>query len=122
MFAAHWTTPNKRTVEAYLDGFRRTDRSRILSCLTEDVEWEIPGVFHVRGKEEFDKHIVDEGFVANPAITLTRLTEGNDVVVAEGSVRTQRKDGSLLNLAFCDVFEMRDSKIRRLVSYLMETR
>jgi ketosteroid isomerase-like protein len=113
-------TRNKRTVEAYMDGFRRTDRSGILSCLTDDVEWEIPGVFHVRGKEQFAQHIVDEGFVANPAITLIRLTEENDVVVAEGSVRTQRKDGSILNLAFCDVFEMRDSKIRRLVSYLME--
>ena len=103
-----------------MDGFRRTDRVQILSCLTNDVEWEIPGAFHVRGKEEFDKHIVDEGFVGNPAITVTRLTEANDVVVAEGSVRTQRKDGTFLNLVFCDVFEMQSGKIRRLISYLIE--
>jgi ketosteroid isomerase-like protein len=114
-------THNKRTVETYMDGFRKTDRSQILSCLTDDVEWEIPGVFHVRGKEAFDKHIVDEGFVDRPAITVTRVTEDNDVVVAEGSVRTQRKDRTILNLAFCDVFEMQDGKIRRLISYLMET-
>jgi hypothetical protein len=42
--------------------------------------------------------------------------------VAEGSVRTQRTDGTFLNLAFCDVFEMQDGRIRRLTSYLMETR
>ena len=83
-----------------MDGFRKTDRSQILSCLTDDVEWEIPGAFRVRGKEEFDKHIVDESFVDHPAITVTRLTEDNDVVVAEGFVRTQRKDGTFLNLAF----------------------
>jgi ketosteroid isomerase-like protein len=115
-------TPNLKTVETYMDGFRKTDRSQILSCLTADIEWEIPGAFHVQGKEEFEKHIVDEGFVGIPAITIIRLTEGNDVVVAEGSVRTQRKDGTFLNLAFCDVFEMQDCKIRRLISYLMETR
>jgi len=115
-------TQNKRTVEVYMDGFRRTDRSRILSCLTDDVEWQIPGAFHIRGKEEFDKHIIDEGFVANPAITVTRLTEDDAVVVAEGSVRTQRKDGTFVNLAFCDVFEMQDGKIRRLISYLMDTK
>ena len=115
-------TPNKRTIEQYMDGFRSTDRARILSCLIDDVEWEIPGAFHVRGKDEFAKHIVDEGFVANPAIAVARLTEANDVVVAEGTVRTQRQDGTFLNLAFCDVFEMQDGKIRRLVSYLMETR
>ena len=105
-----------------MDGFRRTDRPQILSCLTDDVEWLIPGAFHVRGKEEFDKHIVDEGFIENPAITITRLMEDDDVVVAEGSVRTHRKDGTFLNLAFCDVFEMRNGKIRGLVSYLMETK
>jgi ketosteroid isomerase-like protein len=41
-------------------------------------------------------------------------------VVTEGSVRTQRRDGTVLNLAFCDVFEMQGGKIRRLISYLME--
>ena len=48
-------TTNKRTVEMYMDGFRTTDRPRILSSLADDVEWEIPSVFHLRGKEEFDK-------------------------------------------------------------------
>jgi ketosteroid isomerase-like protein len=114
-------TQNTRTVETYMEGFRRSDRSLILSCLTDDVEWEIPGAFHVRGKEAFEKHIVDEGFVGSPAIAVTRLTECGEVVVAEGSVRTQRTDGTFLNLAFCDVCEMQGSKIRRLVSYLMET-
>jgi len=113
-------TPNKRTVEAYMEGFRTTDRPRILSCLTSDVEWEIPGAFHIRGIDEFDKHITDDGFVGNPAITVTRLIEADDVVVAEGSVRVQTKDGPFLNLVFCDVFEMQNSKIRRLISYLVE--
>ena len=114
-------TQNKSTVDAFMEGFRRTDRPRILSCLTDDVEWLIPGAFHVRGKDEFARHIVDEGFVASPAITVTRMTEADDVVVAEGSVRTQRTDGTVLNLAFCDVFEMQDGRIRRLISYLVET-
>lgn len=115
-------TPNKRTVETYMDGFRTTDRPRILSCLTDDVEWLIPGTFHVRGKDDFAKHIFDEGFVGHPVITVSRLTEEDDVVVAEGSVRAPKQDGGFLDLIFCDVFEMRGGKIRRLVSYLMETR
>ena len=105
-----------------MDGFRKSDHAQILSCLTDDVEWEIPGAFHVRGKEEFDKHIENEAFVGSPAIVVTRLTEDADVVVAEGTVRTQRKDGTFLNLAFCDVFEMQGQRIRRLISYLVETR
>ena len=115
-------TPNKKTVEDYMEGFRKTDRPLILSCLTEDVEWWIPGAFHVKGKDEFAKHIVDEGFVGHPLITVSRLTEEDDVVVAEGSVRAPRPDGSFLDLVFCDVFDMRNGMIRRLASYLMESK
>ncbi|HET9314185.1 MAG TPA: nuclear transport factor 2 family protein, partial [Vicinamibacteria bacterium] len=61
-------------------------------------------------------------FVGHPAIAVSRLTEEDDVVVAEGSVRAPRQDGSVLNLVFCDVFDMRAGKIRRLVSYLMESK
>jgi ketosteroid isomerase-like protein len=115
-------TSNKRTVEAYMDGFRKTDRQQILSCLTDDVEWVLPGAFHVRGKDDFATHIVDDGFVDHPVITITRLIEEDDVVVAEGSVRAPKPDGAFLDLVFCDVFDMRNGKIWKLVSYLMETK
>jgi ketosteroid isomerase-like protein len=35
---------NKRTVERYLDGFRESDHAKVLGCLTDDVEWVIPGM------------------------------------------------------------------------------
>jgi hypothetical protein len=35
-------------------------------------------------------------------------------------VRANRTDGAFLYLRFCDVFDMRHGKIRRLVSYLMD--
>ena len=66
---------NTYMVDKYMDGFRRSDHEQILSCLTDDVEWEIPGAFHVRGKEAFDKEIENEAFVGRPDITVTRLTE-----------------------------------------------
>jgi uncharacterized protein len=115
-------TPNQKTIELYMDGFRRTDRIQILSCLTDDVEWVIPGMFQTQGKEEFSKHIVDEGFAGQPLITVKRLLEAGDVVVAEGSVRAPKDDGTFLNLVFCDVFDMRHGKIRRIISYIMETK
>jgi uncharacterized protein len=115
-------TENKQTVNRYMEGFGRSDHAQVLSCLTDDVEWEIPGAFHLRGKEAFDKEIENEAFVGSPTITVTRMTEENDVVIAEGSVRTQKRDGTLLGLRYCDVFVMQAGKIRRLVSYLMEVK
>ncbi|HEX7181323.1 MAG TPA: nuclear transport factor 2 family protein [Thermoanaerobaculia bacterium] len=115
-------TENKRTVERYMDGFRKSDHEQILSCLTEDVEWEIPGAFHLVGKEAFDGEIENPAFVGSPTITITRMVEEDDVVVAEGAVQAQRKDGGALNAVFCDVFILRAAKIQRLISYLMEVR
>ena len=113
---------NRTTVERYFEGFRNTDRQLILSCLTTDVEWELPGIFRARGKEEFDRHIVDEGFRDRPGITVHRFLEVGDVLVAEGSVRGKRTDGTDVSIVFCDVFEMENGAIRRLTSYIMETK
>lgn len=48
------------------------------------------------------------------------MTEENNVVIAEGTVRSARKDGGLLNAMFCDVFEMENTQIKRLITYLAE--
>lgn len=113
-------TENKTTVEIYMDGFNRSNHEQILSCLTEDVEWELPGAFHVVGKAAFDKEIENEAFVGSPIITVTRMVEENDVVIAEGAVRVEKKNGGFLNAVFCDVFVMENAKIKRLTSYLVE--
>ncbi len=111
---------NKQTVQKYMDAFSRTDHMEILSCLTDDVEWLIPGLFHIKGKEAFDQAIESEEFTGSPSISVTRMTEEGGVVVAEGSVRSAKRDGGLLNAVFCDVFVMQDGRIKQLTSYLME--
>lgn len=115
-------TENKMVVQRYLGGFNKSDHEQILSCLTEDVEWDMPGMFHLVGKDAFDKEIENDAFVGNPTITVIRMVEENDVVVAEGAVRVKKKDGGLLKAVFCDVFAMRDARIRRLTTYLAEVK
>ena len=111
-------TANKATVEKYMEAFSRLDHEMILSCLTDDVEWEAPGHYHHFGKEAFDREIENDAFTGRPAISVSRVTEEDDVVIAEGSVKCSLKDGTMLNIRFCDVFEMHEAKIKKLVSYL----
>jgi uncharacterized protein len=103
-----------------MEGFRRSDHAMVLSCLTDDVEWLIPGMFQIRGKEAFDKETENDAFTGSPTIVVTRMTEEADVVLVEGIVRAQRRDGGVLNAVFCDAFEMETGRIKRLISYLME--
>ena len=113
---------NKRAVAAYMAAFEKGDRPGVLACLTEDVVWELPGAFRLEGKEAFAKEIRNDAFQGDPEITVARLTEDGGVVIAEGRVRTQKKTGEWLRLAYCDVFEMRGGKIAKLTSYLMEVK
>lgn len=110
---------NKKAVEKYMNGFNAADHEMILSCLTDDVIWYMPGFFNHQGKEAFDKEIENENFTGLPVITISRYVEEGDVVIAEGAVQANMKGGGLLDAVFCDVFEMQNGKIKKLTTYLM---
>lgn len=109
----------KRIVEIYMDGFRNTDHAKILSCLTDNVIWDMPGFFHHEGKEAFDKEIENPDADGNPDIKITRLVEEGNIVVAEGAVKAKMNKVGLIDAVFCDVFHFTDGKISKLTTYLM---
>ena len=80
----------------------------------------MPGAFHLVGKNAFDKEIENAAFVGSPTIKITRMTEENDVVIVEGTVRCQKKVGGFLNAMFCGACTMQNAKIKRLVTYQAE--
>jgi uncharacterized protein len=45
------------------------------------------------------------------------MTEENNVVVAEGTVHVYKRDGKIVTVQFCDIFEMENGKVRRLSSF-----
>jgi len=110
---------NKEIVMRYMEGFNATDHEKILSCLSNDVIWEMPGVYYHTGKAAFDEEIENDAFVGSPTIKIVRLVEEADVVIAEGTVQSKRKDGGLLDAVFCDVFILENGLIKKLTSYFM---
>ena len=109
----------KDIVEKYMQGFRNTDHAMILSCLTDDVVWELPGYYYHEGIKAFDKEIANPNADGHPDIVVTRMIEEGNIVVAEGSVKAKMKDGRKINAVFCDVFHFTNGKISKLTSYLM---
>lgn len=112
-------TENKKTVEKYIEGFNQGDHKKILECLTDEVVWVMPGFINLKGKEAFDKEIENDAFTGKPEIKLLRMTEENNIVIAEGTVKAHFKNGGILNAVFCDVFEMNNGKINKLSTYQM---
>jgi uncharacterized protein len=112
-------SPHKRLVDEYFEGFRQGDHERILSCLTDDVAWDLPGFAHLEGKAAFDREIENEEFVGRPLLRVDRLVEEGETVIAIGDGEATRKTGEVHRFAFGDVFTFADGKIRRVESYLV---
>jgi ketosteroid isomerase-like protein len=110
-------SPHKDVVETYIEGFRRSDHALILSCLADDVVWELFGYTTLTGKDAFDNEIANPDFVGSPELTIDRLVEEGDTVVAVGSGKAARRDGEHLTFVFCDVFTFTGEKISRLETY-----
>jgi uncharacterized protein len=109
----------KEVVDAYFDGFRRSDHEQILACLTDDVVWDLPGFAHLEGKDAFDQEIENEEFVGSPTLTVDRMVEESDTVVAIGDGEATHKSGERRRFVYCDVFTFAGDKVSRVESYLV---
>lgn len=112
---------NQETVHTYLDGFRTGDHEKILSCLTDDIEWTVFGAFHLTGKAAYDAAI-DGGpeFTGPPKLEVVRMVEQNDVVMAELTGTATRATGEIMRMSMAEVFVMRDGKIAERRAWVIE--
>lgn len=109
-------SPNKQVIERY---FATIDRSKRAPLLSDDVEWIewVDGVpasgSRLQGKSAYIQNFGDDELRTQ----VTRMTEEDNVVVTEGTVRVYKKDGKILTVRFCDIFELEGGKIKRLNSF-----
>jgi uncharacterized protein len=107
---------NKQLIEMYL---ATTDKSKLGALLADDVEWVewgngVPASGAItRGKEAHIKNLGDDELRDE----IHRLTEENNVVVAEGTAHVTKKDGSHLSVRYVDIFEVENGKIKRKSSF-----
>ena len=107
---------NKKLVESYL---ATHDKSKLGPFLADDVEWVewgdgVPATGVVtRGKAAHIKNFGDNELRGE----VTRLTEENNVVVAEGTAHVTKKDGQTFSVRFVNIFEVENGKIRRKSSF-----
>lgn len=103
---------NIETVTRYLDGFRTNDHAQILSCLTDDIQWTVFGAFQLTGKDAYDKAIDGApNFIDPPELSVVRMVEQGDTVMAELTGVVRRAAGGEMRLSMAEVFVMRDGRI-----------
>ena len=114
------TSTHKAAVDRYFDGFRGSDHTMILSCLTDDVVWDLPGFRHLDGQggvRRGDREPRVPGLAASSrSIASWRKTTWWS---RSGVEKASRRTGERIRFAFCDVFTFRGDLICRVESYLV---
>ena len=106
---------NKKIVDAY---FRSTgtDYAQLLADDVELIDWAngVPasGVI-TRGKTAFVQNRGRREYRTE----LIRMTEEGNVVVVEGTAHGTKKEGGNWTVHFCDTFEIKEGKVRRISSF-----
>ena len=111
------TASHKAVVEAYIEGFRRTDHHAILDCLADDVVWVLHGYRTLRGKEAFDGEIENDAAIGSPRLNLDRLIEEGDTVVAVGNGEMTLTESGRVSFVFTEVFTFTGDRISRLETF-----
>jgi ketosteroid isomerase-like protein len=110
---------NKDVVRRYIDGFNKSDHAQILSC-TEDIRWTVFGALRLEGKEAYDAEMENPAFTGRPSITITRMVEEDDVVMAEMTLEAHRVNGETMRAAMGEVFVLSEGKISERRAYVVE--
>ena len=110
-------TPHKAVVQAYIDGFRRTDHEAILACLADDVVWVLHGYRTLEGKVAFDAEIENDAAVGSPMLHLDLLVEEGDTVVAVGHGEMTLRDTGRVPFVFTEVFTFTGDRVDRIETF-----
>jgi uncharacterized protein len=108
---------HKAIVEKYIEGFRRSDHGQILSCLADDIVWVLHGYKTLHGKKAFDAEVENAAFEGSPTISIERLIEEDDSVVATGAGSVAKKGGEKMKFVFSETFTFTGDLVSRLETY-----
>ncbi|MGC2035393.1 MAG: nuclear transport factor 2 family protein [Thermoplasmata archaeon] len=109
-------SPNKKLIATYMATIAKSELAPLLADDVEWIEWGngVPATgARTLGKAAFIANFGDFQLRAE----ITRMTEEDNVVVAEGTARVTPKEGGSFSVRFCDIFELENGKVKRLSSF-----
>jgi uncharacterized protein len=101
---------NKELVRRLSKGFETDDAEAILSCLADDIRWEVAGVFTAK-----QLHHTED----TPTLRMNNEIAKSNTIAVEGTVEGKMKDITVFKAWFNKTYRLENEKIKEISSCLV---
>lgn len=106
---------NRELIEQVVTAFDANDVNAVLDHLSDDIAWEMLGDKTIHGKEAI-REVFGAGVKTINSSVRHMLLDGDHAAVT-GEVKCQAPDGTVFEMYYCDVYEISDGKVSRMITY-----
>jgi uncharacterized protein len=108
---------NNETIHQVIDAFDNNDTESILGLVTNNVEWHMLGDQVIKGKDGMKAFFEKNADMKMLTSTKDHIIVEGDRAAVDGHVQCTDKNGKLMDMYYCDVYELEQGKVKKMVSY-----
>ena len=108
---------NKQTIDKVIKAFEDNNVEAILDLLTDDAEWQMLGDKTIKGKDNWRAFFAQHPEMTMVSSTTNHIIIDGDQAAVDGEVSCKDKDGNLFDMYYCDLYELQDAKVKKMVTY-----
>jgi ketosteroid isomerase-like protein len=114
---------HKDIVKKVDEAFTTNSLEDFYAHCTDDIEWTMAGEGTHKGidniRQMMQKATEDCG-ASFPKIFVTKMIADGDSVASYGTMSMKNKDGNDDHFDYCDIYDFRDGKIAKLISFVIK--
>jgi len=110
---------NKAIIEEVINAFDTNDVNSLLNYVTDDVVWEMRDTkdMVISGKENLRNFFSEYNEMKMVKSTRDHIIVDGNLIAVDGTVTMEGKDEEQFEMFYCDIYELTDNKVRKIISY-----
>jgi ketosteroid isomerase-like protein len=108
---------NKEILLQANEAFNQGDYETYLTYFTPDTKWVYVGERTILGKEQLRRYLPTA--YDGATFTVEQYIEQGNYLTVVGKVRLKQQNGSLVDHAYCDIWQLRDGKVAELRAFVI---
>jgi len=108
---------NREIIIEFNNAFDKGSSDDIAKFISEDFEWHMLGDSIIKGKESLLKFFAEHPDMKVITVSKDYIIVDGDKASVAGEVKCTDKTGKIYDMYYCDVYELEEGLITKMISY-----